>query len=235
MKKAIIFLGILVSSFSYSQATNGMSGLIHIPSARMLEDGQLILGAAYIPKPFLFRYNKSNNPGLYTYITYAILPFTEIMFRYSHELNIPVNNDTRYFPDRMLGLRFRLFKEKNFLPSLVIGLQDISEIIGGTCFTCSNYPASYVVASKNIDFKNLTSSISAGFTFDINDHKSHDFRGLFFGADFSIRRIKYVKIIFEYDSKYINAGLKYSYKKLFNAMFGFRDLKKITYSLNISI
>ena len=84
----------------------------------MLEDGQLVLGAAYIPKPYFQRYGRRNNPGLNTYITYGILPFVEVMFRFTHELNMPVNTTTRYFPDRMLTIRARLLNEKKYLQQL---------------------------------------------------------------------------------------------------------------------
>ena len=47
MKNQItFFILVLLSLISYSQSVTGTSGLIHIPSARMLDDGQLVLGAA---------------------------------------------------------------------------------------------------------------------------------------------------------------------------------------------
>ena len=98
MRKLIVILFLVVSGVVSGQSVTGTSGLIHIPSARMLEDGQLVLGAAYIPKPYFFRYGRNNNPGLNTYITYGILPFVEVMFRYTHELNTPVNIETTCSP-----------------------------------------------------------------------------------------------------------------------------------------
>ena len=50
MIRTLVFL--LISSSIYSQSFNGTSGLIHIPSARIIEDGKLVIGAAYIPKPY---------------------------------------------------------------------------------------------------------------------------------------------------------------------------------------
>ncbi len=115
MKNFLVGFLLVLGYISYGQSVTGTSGLIHIPSARMLEDGQLVFRAS-IPKPF-FRFGKNLNPGLNTYITYGILPFVEIMFRYTHELNIPVNARTQYFPDRMFGFRARLLNEKKLLPS----------------------------------------------------------------------------------------------------------------------
>ena len=83
MKKLLVLLIVIISNYSFSQSVTGTSGLIHIPSARMLDDGQLVLGAAFIPKPYFRSYLMRLNPGLNTYITYGILPFVEVMFRYT--------------------------------------------------------------------------------------------------------------------------------------------------------
>ena len=77
MRKILVGLMLVFGISSYGQSVTGTSGLIHIPSARMLEDGQLVLGAAYIPKPYFFRYEKGINPGVNSYLTYSILPFVE--------------------------------------------------------------------------------------------------------------------------------------------------------------
>ena len=121
MKKLILIVLLLVGGVVSGQSVTGTSGLIHIPSARMLEDGQLVIGAAYIPKPY-FTYSAryiipienrmNNNPGLNTYITYGILPFVELMFRYTHELNVPVTPENKYFPDRMFSARVRILNEE---------------------------------------------------------------------------------------------------------------------------
>jgi hypothetical protein len=238
MKKAIIFLGILVSSFSYSQATNGMSGLIHIPSARMLEDGQLVLGAAYIPSGYFSRTYGSGrgvikiNPGLNTYITYGILPFVEVMFRYSHELNMPVNVETRYFPDRMLGIKARLLSEKKYIPAVVLGLQDASSIIGGTCTSCSNYSATYFVGSKNFKTDFGEFDLSIGFAFDFLELKSRDYELVFGGISFNPNLFKNLSILFEHNSKGINTGISMIFLSKFNMMLGVWNLDKPTFSFN---
>ena len=97
MKKLILIVLLLVGGVVSGQSVTGTSGLIHIPSARMLEDGQLVIGAAFIPKPYFQRYERRLNPGLNTYVTYALFPFMEVMFRYTHELNVPVTMETSTF------------------------------------------------------------------------------------------------------------------------------------------
>ncbi len=107
------------------------------------------------------------------------------MFRYTHELNVPVNPETKYFSDRTFTIRGRLLKEKKYLPAIVLGLQDASAIFGDTCLNCSNYSAIYFVGSKNImtDYGNF--DLSMGYAFDYKDIKAKDYKGVFGGISFS--------------------------------------------------
>ena len=232
MRKILLLLVLAISCKVFSQATNGMSGLIHIPSARMLEDGQLVIGAAYIPKPYFQRYGRRLNPGLNTYITYGILPFIEIMFRYTHELNMRVNTTTKYFPDRMLGFRARLLSEKKYLPALVLGLQDASAITGDTCLVCTNYSATYFVGSKKIKTEFGDFDLSLGYAFDFLELKSKDYEGVFGGISFSPNFYKNASILFEHNSKGFNSGIRLEAYSRFNLMFGFWNLDKPTFSFN---
>jgi len=231
MKKALVFLGLLISSYSFSQATNGMSGLIHIPSARMLDDGQLVLGAAYIPKPYFQRYGRNENPGLNTYLTYGILPFVEVMFRYTHELNMPVNTKTLYFPDRMLGLRVRVIDEKKYLPAVVIGFQDPSSLLG-TAPGATNYAASYIVFSKYLKLNFGDIDFSMGYAKDFFDLRFKDIDGLFGGFEFKPAFSKNISLNIENNSKGYNAGIKLNYFSSFNVVLGFWSLEKPTFSFN---
>jgi len=232
MKKLVVIVFLVVSGVVSGQSVTGTTGLIQIPSARMLEDGQLVLGAAYIPKPYFFRYGKNINPGVNSYITYGILPFVEVMFRYTHELNTPVNIETQYFPDRMLGFRARLLNEKKYLPAIVLGLQDASAIFGDTCLNCSNYSATYFVGSKNFktDFGNF--DLSVGYAFEFLELKSKDYMGVFGGISFSPNFYKNASILFEHNSKGINAGINVIVLSRFNLMFGLWNLDKPTFSFN---
>ncbi|MDC0875216.1 YjbH domain-containing protein [Flavobacteriaceae bacterium] len=232
MRKILLLIILTIPWKGTSQATSGMSGLIHVPSARMLDDGQLVLGAAYIPKPYFFRYGRNENPGLNTYITYGILPFIEIMFRYTHELNTPVNFETQYFPDRMLGFRVRLLSEKNYLPAIVLGLQDPSAIFGDTCLVCTNYSATYFVGSKNFktDFGNF--DLSIGYAFDFKELKAKDYKGVFGGISFSPNFYENASFLFEHNTKGFNTGISTIVLSRFNLMLGLWNLDKPTFSFN---
>ncbi len=231
MRKILLLIILLISWKGFSQSTNGMSGLIHIPSARMLEDGQLVLGAAYIPKPYFFRYGRNENPGLNTYITYGILPFLEIMFRYTHELNLPVNPQTKYFPDRMLGFRGGIIKEKKYLPAVVIGFHDPSSLIG-TADGATNYAASYFVLSKVLKSDLGKFDFSIGYAQDFFDLRFKDIEGLFGGVSFTPKLYDKINFIIENNSKGINTGIKMIFLSRFNLMLGLWNLDKPTFSFN---
>lgn len=231
MKKLLVIIIVIISNYSFSQSDTGTSGLIHIPSARMLEDGQLVLGASYIPKPYFQRYNRRVNPGLNTYLTYGILPFVEIMFRYTHELNIPVNNETQYFPDRMGSLRIRLLSEKIKLPSIVIGFQDLT-FLTNTCIRCQNYTATYIVFSKEFDSVLGSFDLSLGYAHNLFDLKRVDFDGFFGGFEFFPTTNNKGSIIFEHNTEYFNTGIKLYPSRNINMMIGLRNFDQLTYALN---
>jgi len=232
MTKLVVITFLLVSGVVSAQSVTGTSGLIHIPSARMLEDGQLVLGAAYIPKPYFQRYDRRINPGLNTYITVGFFPFLEVMFRYTHELNVPVNPETRYFPDRMFTIRGRLLKEKKYLPAIVLGLQDASAIFGDTCLNCSNYSAIYFVGSKNIESDYGKFDLSMGYAFDYKELKAKDYKGVFGGVSFSPNFYEKASFLFEHNSKGFNTGIRWIAFSRFNLMIGFWNLDKPTFTFN---
>ena len=237
MKKLVVIVFLVVSGVVSGQSVTGTSGLIHIPSARMLEDGQLVLGGSYIPRPYFIStsgYNiyQRNANGLNTYINYAIVPFAEVMFRYTHELGAKVNVNSQYFPDRMLSLRFRLLNEKKIIPSIVVGFHDISSITGQTSRAATFHTANYIVISKSINFEFGNIDITSGHTFDIGNHKSKDLDGFFGGLKINLKSINFLDFNFEYDTFNYNLGLNLRPIEPINLMIGIWDFNKPTFSFN---
>ena len=236
MKKLIVIVFLVVSGLVSAQSVTGTSGLIHIPSARMLEDGQLVIGAAYIPKPYFFRWGVNENPGLTTYITYQILPFVELMFRYTHELNrLFLNpNGLDYFPDRMFSIRFKLLDEKKYIPAIVLGAHDFSKLTGLSSQASVNsmYSATYFVTSKKIDFKGFIIDTSLGYAFDFLNLETKDYRGIFYGIELKNNNYDFISLIIENNSKNFNTGFRLSPFRILNIMVGLWDFKKPTFSFN---
>ena len=217
-----------------------MTGLIKMPTARMMEDGKIVIGASLIPKPYFkstagYNFLQNRASGLPTYITYGLLPFVEIMFRYTNELGAKVNPSSRYFPDRMLGLRIRLIQESKMIPSIVIGFQDISAFIGNTCLNCTFFSATYLVTSKKFDLNHFSIDLTIGNSIKINnDLLQHDFLGLFTGLNFTLKYFNKFSLIADFNQESFNSGIIFRHRK-FNLMGGIWDFNKPTFSFNYFI
>lgn len=223
---------ILLLSLSVSaQSLTGTRGLIKAPTARMYESGTLAIGMGYVPAKFFkktygdYQGLRSGNPGLNTFITFNTLPFMEIMFRYSHEINMKVLPTQNYFPDRMFTVRFKLLDERKNLPAIVLGLQDITAITETTCKVCSNFTATYIVGSKIINHRNFTFDFSLGYATDLKKLPAKDFKGFFGGIEIEHKELDNIQILIEHDSTSFNIGLQgYLYNRL-HAVIGLMDFK----------
>ena len=120
------------SAFRTTLNNYGGSGLLDLPVASQLPDGEFVLSAA------------SYGAVLHTALTFQILPRLQGSFRYSGVRALELDGftaDQTYF-DRSFDLRFQLLRESRYLPDLTIGLQDFV----GTGL----YGAEYLVATKTI-------------------------------------------------------------------------------------
>ena len=229
---------LIVSFFCFKlngQSLSGTSGILNVPSARILNDGNLTLGFSYIPKPYFQRYEVNVNPGLTSYLTFAILPYVEIMFRYTHELNLKVNEKTLYFPDRMFSFRMRIIDEKKYLPATLIGIHDLSKLFGTSQYkTNSHYSVPYIVFSKNIFFKKKSIDVSIGYAFDFMSINAKELKNIFFGLQTKFYSDN-IFLLMEHDSKHYNIGIRGYFFKRLNLSIGLRDLKKITGNINFKL
>ena len=154
MKKAVLIVFLFSIGFiGFAQSITGTQGQFFIPTAEMHSDRTLVLGAGYIPKGYFQRYSRSVNPGMPTFVTVTFLPFVEVMFRYTHELNMRVNPQTRYYPDRMFAVRIRLTKESKYIPAIVVGANDFTKALGLSTAS-TNYSSTYVVGTKSFKYLN---------------------------------------------------------------------------------
>jgi hypothetical protein len=216
-------LTILLMGWVYTasaQSLTGTRGLVKIPTGRMYPDNTLVVGAGYVP-PGIFKKTygpywgqASGNAGLNTFVTANILPFVEVMFRYSHEFNMQSNPLTQYFPDRMFTVRVQGLKETKYFPAVVLGLQDVSGAFDLSLKTAS-YSATYFVGTKNFEFGNYSVDTSLGYSFDFRGIPARDFRGLFGGVEVFTPYAEHMSLMWEHDSQYMNVGVNgYFWKRL---------------------
>jgi hypothetical protein len=228
----LILIGLFAFGLqSKAQSLTGTRGLIKAPTARMYESGTLAIGMGYVPAKFFkrtygeFAGTRTGNTGLNTFITVTPLPFMEIMFRYSHELNMKVTPQTRYFPDRMFTARFKLFEEKNNRPELVLGLQDISALADVTCEACSNFTATYLVGSKLFNFKEFSFDVSMGYAADLLDLPAKDMKGFFGGIEVKYSEFKNAQLLIDYDTQSFNFGLQSYFFNRIHTVLGLMDFE----------
>jgi hypothetical protein len=109
--------------------TYGHTGLLEMPSARMMNDGEFAVSVATAPETFR------------TAISFQVFPWLEAAFRYSriNSYFTEAEGNEDLF-DRSFSIKVRLFEESEYLPAVAIGIQDII----GTGI----YGGEYLVASK---------------------------------------------------------------------------------------
>ena len=110
----------------------GSAGLLDMPSGEMLPDGQFTTTLSYFGGNA--RYN----------LTFQALPWMSASFRYNSikpQTGLMFGFETYY--DRGFDVRFRLLRERRWLPAVTMGLQDFA----GT----GVYAAEYFVATKTFD------------------------------------------------------------------------------------
>ncbi|WPC74302.1 YjbH domain-containing protein [Vibrio porteresiae] len=132
----------------HSQSDFGGVGLMQMPSARMMDDGELTL-------------NITNNDE---YINYAIslqlFPWLESTIRYTQVHNLLYSDDKSFsgstdYTDKSVDLKLNLLEEGVWLPDVSIGLRDI----GGTGL----FDGEYVAASKQFGPFDFTLGLGWGY------------------------------------------------------------------------
>ena len=125
----------------------GGIGLIEIPTARFVKEGNLRLGIT------------SSWPYEVTALTAAPFEWMEATYRYTeikNQLysNIPSFSGNQSLKDKGFDFRFRLLEERTYLPQVSIGLRDLA----GTGL----FSGEYIVASKRFWDLDLTAGIGWG-------------------------------------------------------------------------
>ncbi len=214
MKKVFIFLSILffIEQNIQCQTLEGITGLFFIPTADMQNDSKISIGASYLFKNIVsfggFEYNAYS-----PYITINYLPFVEINLRLTRLIGLPPNNNEA-IGDRTPNIRFRLFEEKKYWPTIVIGAHDLMTVFGGSEAVHNN--SLYLVTTKHLLISSIINKTSISLGYGVNWQKAanHNFVGLFGGISFQF--INTADLMTEYDGTHSNGGLRIN---LFNHIF----------------
>ncbi|SJL83527.1 YjbH domain-containing protein [Vibrio palustris] len=132
----------------HSQTDFGGTGLMQMPSARMMPEGELSLGVT------------NNAEYLHYHLSLQLFPWLETTARYTqvHDLlysqSESFSGDTEY-TDKSFDVKLRVLKEGYYLPALSVGLRDF----GGTGL----FDGEFIAASKQVGPFDFTLGLGWGY------------------------------------------------------------------------
>lgn len=196
----------------YAQQTSGSSGLLNIPAGDIYPDKTLAIGVNYLPEGQAgerFDYNTANY-----FFNLSFLPFIEATYR----LTLFKVDGHFTQQDRAFGAKWRVWKEKRNVPSLLVGMDDIYTHTQGNQY----FASSYVVSGKTINLHEHLIRFTAGYGFNPRDRNR--LKGWFGGIDYSPRNLRSVSLMAEYDSWRINMAasvLLWKHLSVYAGCYGF--------------
>ncbi|MDT0650325.1 YjbH domain-containing protein [Autumnicola edwardsiae] len=226
-RKKLIFLlpGLLLVNFSFSQVNFlGKPGYISTPSASWQEERQLGITFSHLPGDYsVFKpAREENKVNLYS-VRAGFTSFMEVNLSIAYR---PLLAERIGVGDRQLDFRFRLFKETENRPAIVLGWTppgSVSPVLAHD----------YLVATKNLETQigkfNFSLGWGSPYLFFIDKEKDGFFNSLqvvkkselsekkprfnqndyldgFFGG-FSYMPVDFGGLTFEYDTATFNAGV----------------------------
>jgi len=147
-------IGIKAENIKIEPSGNfGLPGIIDIPTARKLPDGQIVI--THQLHRSLFR------SGL----SFQVLPKVGVSFRYTGHGRNGTEANGRINHDRSFDAHIAINKETRFLPAISFGLRDFI----GTGW----YSSEYIVGSKTYGPVELTAGLGFGRLADTTADKTH--------------------------------------------------------------
>lgn len=174
----------------------GVTGLIRTPTADVMPDGRVALGTSWIPREQTSGLNAGASRSQPAFATLGFLPNLELTFRFTFYRDISSHFDGHdvnwpYDLDRSLAAQYRLVRQRDWLPSLAVGTQDIDA--GDDSSKVGR--ATYLVASREEGPLDLHLGFGTG-----------RFDGLFGGVELGLG--DRVRLLGEYDTKDVNFGVR---------------------------
>lgn len=218
-KTLILLIGFsMLCSVAKAQLTAGSSGLINIPQGDIYPDKTLTAGMNYLPIGQAGEKFNANTANYY--FDLCFLPFIEATYRMTF-FDVPNSGFTQQ--DRSFALKWRIWKEKKVLPSLLAGFNDVYTLTVGEG---NQYFASrYIVSNKTLLSASHKLQLSLGYGF--NARNRDRLTGWFGGMKYTPQCFKPLSLMAEYDSKTINlAGslLILKHLSLYSGWYGTNEL-----------
>ncbi len=187
-----------------SQSVSGVPGYIRVPSAVFCRDGSLVAGVSFLPRRHL-AYSKYRSDALAVFASLTFLEFIEVDLRVTRQLDVP--KGAHHVVDRVPTVRFRILKEKKYLPAVAAGFHDI--VTSFESGEARHFGASYLVATKNFRLAEggVTVGATAGWGASHFLWRNDEFNGFFGGVSVGSERLPWLKVMADHDGKFFSAGL----------------------------
>ena len=183
----------------------GVTGLVGIPTARIMPDGKVAFGVGYTDREYGWYAPKYDQVAYY--VTVGYLPFLEASVRVTTFPGSSPAGTHGWDKDRMVSVGLRVMDERRYMPSILIGGRDI---FGETV----RFNALYVVMSRAVRLPIVgVLDVHLGCASDLmkelllnSDLLSHSMTGAFAGLE--MRLCRYLAVMGEYDTRKCNVGLR---------------------------
>lgn len=201
----------------------GITGLIFTPSAYMPEWGMLDFGFSHFPKDASFTFEAGQLPERTFLSSMTFLPFLELSLRltrpYSNEYN-----DGYGIGDRSISIRAQVLKERKKLPAIVLGIQDPFAVQ-------SFFNTNYLVFTKKYSLKKIDIVANLGYGHSFEEDRRGDYlQGAFGGVQVYWKEVNFLA---EYDTKQLNIGAGYQFKKMLFLKTALVNGRYFTGSINL--
>lgn len=184
-----------------AQTLGGVAGLVRAPSAEIMRDGTFYLGASFLPKEIL-DYTGHQRDGLVVFSSLTFLPFLEFNLRLTRQLNLP--QEATHTVDRSPGLRLRLLRQSQTLPSLVLGFHDLFSTVDQG--QARHFAATYLVITRRFEARQFYLSPTVGYSHPLYANRRSEFEGVFGGFKVQPKSIAAAALL-EYLNQSINLGI----------------------------
>lgn len=230
-----------------AQLTNGVTGLLHMPSADMQRDGTLMIGGNFLnrhnlPNNFWWGYNSYNYFLNVTFLKRLEIAYVCTLFKGKKE--------NSYWPeitwgkfvnqDRHFAARLQVLREGEWwkhMPAVVLGVNDPTTGSGGDYTNMAvegngngYFNRMYLAMTKHFDVRVGELGVHAAWLY--NRRTDYPLNGPAVGVNFKPAFHKELNLIAEYDSKTVNVGFTYSmWSDHFNLLFELQDGKYVSAGL----
>lgn len=230
-----------------AQLTNGVTGLLHMPSADMQRDGTLMIGGNFLnrhnlPNQRWWGYDSYNYFLNVTFFGRLEIAYVCTLFKGKQENSFWPEVTWGKFvnQDRHFAGRFQVLKEGEWwkhMPAVVLGVSDpttggLFEYTDWAVKGSSNgfFNRMYLAMTKHFDVRVGELGVHAAWLY--NRRTDYPLNGPAVGVNFKPAFHKELNLIAEYDSKTVNVGFTYSmWSDHFNLLFELQDGKYVSAGL----